>query len=322
MPVDFSIPEKLRRRILEASGADAQAWLDALPALVRGISALWDFIPRRQLPARYSIVLEGVFEELLEGAPEGMQGFEESAVLKLAFPGNELRSEAAALTAYGGACCVRLLAEDVARGALLLEKLSPGGGLLQCFEQGRDEEATAIAVKVMAHLHGAVDVAGLGNFKTAAHWGRGWRRLEAASDGGTGPFEKRIFAKSQAVFSELLASSSSPVLLHGDLHHENILCAGQNRWVAIDPKGLLGEPEYEAGAWMRNPIGLLAASPKLSEILAGRLDLISEAMGWDRKRLWGWSFSQAVLAAIWAYEDHGAGWQPFIKLAEALEGLE
>ncbi len=38
----------------------------------------------------------------------------------------------------------------------------------------------------------------------------------------------------------------------GDLHHENILAAERAPWLAIDPKGVIGEPAYEMGALLRN----------------------------------------------------------------------
>jgi streptomycin 6-kinase len=57
----------------------------------------------------------------------------------------------------------------------------------------------------------------------------------------------------ESLFRELIASSESPVLLHGDLHHFNILSARRQPWLAIDPKGVAGEPAYEPGALLRNP---------------------------------------------------------------------
>ncbi len=52
---------------------------------------------------------------------------------------------------------------------------------------------------------------------------------------------------------ELLLSQGEPVLLHGDLHHYNLL-QHQDTWLAIDPKGVVGEREFEIGAFLRNPV--------------------------------------------------------------------
>jgi len=111
---------------------------------------------------------------------------------------------------------------------------------------------------------------------------------------------------------------AAPVLLHGDLHHENILAATRQPWLAIDPKGIVGEPAYEVGALLRNR---LDAAPDLRPLQARRLDQLAEALQLDRQRLLSWSVAQAVLSAWWSYEDHGRGWEPMIAYAEVLAGL-
>ncbi len=92
-------------------------------------------------------------------------------------------------------------------------------------------------------------------------------------------------------------------------------------WLAIDPKGVLGEREYEVGAFMRNPIPRLVTEMNTKQVLSRRLDLLTELTGFDRKRLWGWSFSQAVLAAIWCLEDTGNGYEAFIQCAKILKNM-
>ena len=94
-------------------------------------------------------------------------------------------------------------------------------------------------------------------------------------------------------------------MLHGDLHHFNILSAERELWLAIDPKGVVGEPAYEVGAYMRNPWPQLLSQPGVSTIMSRRLDVFSEELGIERQRLRGWAFAQAVLSAWWSYEDHG-----------------
>ena len=220
----------------------------------------------------------------------------------------------------------RLLEADAGLGAMLLEKAVPGDSLLELFKNGRDEEATEIfagmAISIRAAKPRAADQGTSGwGFATTADWGRGWRRLRELAGGGTGPVGKALFERSEAVYAELLASSSRQTLLHGDLHHQNILSTGGGGWIAIDPKGVLGEPEYEAGAWIRNPLPLLAESPDMRGMLARRIAIISERLGYDPRRVGRWAFAQAVLAAIWMVEDHGAGYSPFIAVAEALDSL-
>jgi streptomycin 6-kinase len=110
--------------------------------------------------------------------------------------------------------------------------------------------------------------------------------------------------------------------LHGDLHHGNILAAERQPWLALDPKGMIGEAAYEVGALLRNPMPRLLRESQPGRILARRVDQLAEALGFDRSRLLGWGTAQAVLAGWWSYEDHGHGWEPWIACADFLAALE
>jgi streptomycin 6-kinase len=123
------------------------------------------------------------------------------------------------------------------------------------------------------------------------------------------------------LFTDLLASSQEPILLHGDLHHGNILSAERERWLALDPKGIVGEAAYEVGALLRNPMPQLLKDLHPGRILARRVDQLAEELGFDRERLLSWGIAQAVLSAWWSYEDHGHGWEPAIACAEHMTAL-
>jgi streptomycin 6-kinase len=114
---------------------------------------------------------------------------------------------------------------------------------------------------------------------------------------------------------------AEPVLLHGDLHHFNILAAERQPWLALDPKGVVGEPAYEVGALLRNPYPEFLTWPNLDRVLARRVNQLAEELGFDRERLVGWGFAQAVLSGWWSYEDHGHGWESGIALAELFARL-
>ncbi len=156
------------------------------------------------------------------------------------------------------------------------------------------------------------------SFPSAAKWAAGLKRLRAHFGGGTGPFPAALVERAEALFAELLASMAEPVLLHGDLHHDNILSAERQSWLALDPKGVVGEPAYEVGALLRNPMPGIFSVPGLEQVLARRVDQLSDELGFDRQRIWGWGVAQAVLSAWWSYEDHGRGWAPMLALAERL----
>jgi hypothetical protein len=105
------------------------------------------------------------------------------------------------------------------------------------------------------------------------------------------------------------------LLLHGDLHHTNILTADRAPWLAIDPQGVIG-------ALLRNPFPAILSEPDVRSILARRADRLAADLGFDRQRVRGWAFAQAVLSAVWEVEDHGRDVQAWIAVAELLRSSD
>jgi streptomycin 6-kinase len=288
--------------ILSVFGEAGHAWLDALPALVATCAERWSLRVGSPFPnLSYNVVAPA---ERADGT---------SAVLKLGVPNRELATETAALRHFDGVGSCRLLAADETAGALLLERLEPGRLLLTVED---DEAATRIAAEVMSRLwRPALPDHPL---PTVARWGEGFERLRRRFAGGTGPLPAPLVERAERLFAELLATSAPAVVLHGDLHHWNVLSAERAPWLAIDPKGVVGEPAYEVGAWLRNPLPGLLDQPSPGRVLARRLDLLAEALGLDRERLRGWGFAQAILSAWWCLEDGVDGWEAALRVAELL----
>jgi streptomycin 6-kinase len=92
------------------------------------------------------------------------------------------------------------------------------------------------------------------------------------------------------------------MLLHSDLHHYNVLFDRELGWTAIDPKGIVGELEYEVGALLRNP-GELPELFTNQATVERRLKILTTLLPVDHARVLQWSFAQAVLSAIWTVED-------------------
>lgn len=236
--------------------------------------------------------------------------------MKLSFPDNpEVPAEAETLRLVEGDGMVRLLEWDQKQGALLLERCEPGT-LLSSLVAEDDARATTMASAVMRRPWRPAP-AGY-PFKTVTDWGRGFARLRAAFDGTSGPLPSARFEEAERLFTELCASMAEPVLLHGDLHHENILAARRQPWLAIDPKGVIGEPAYETGALLRNQLFHL---PDPQRVTARRIDQLSGELGLDRERIRQWALAQAVLSAVWTAEDHGQGWEEAMACADLLATL-
>ncbi len=159
------------------------------------------------------------------------------------------------------------------------------------------------------------------SFPTLGQWADGLRRLREAFEGATGPLPPQLVARAEALLAERLASAAPSVVLHGDLHHDNILAAGRAPWLAIDPKGLIGEPAYEVSAFVCNPYPLITSRPDLPRLLARRVAVLSQRLGLERDRLLSWAMIHAVLSAAWEVEDRGYGWEPWVHLGATLQRL-
>ena len=303
-----AVPKSLARTVTELHGERGKRWLDSLPDLIASCEARWRLtVLDAFAPLTYNYVAPTVREDGSE------------AVLKVGVPCDELRTEMEALRLFDGHGAVRLLEADADRGVMLLERVRPGASLWDATE----DVAVGAAVSVMRRLPRPAPEGH--PFPTTGRWGLGFRRLRRAFGGsgrGTGPFPPSLVDRAERLFMELEATAGGAVVLHGDLHHGNILAGTREPWLAIDPKGVVGETAYEVGAFVRNPTPDLFDRPEVERVLKWRLDRFADELGHDRQRLWGWSLAQAVLSAWWSYEDHGAGWEPAIECARLLERIE
>ena len=299
------IPETFARDIILYHGEDGERWMSHLPAILAACEERWKITigaPFANLSYHYVTSATRA-----DGSP---------VVVKASAPTDEFQQESEALRLFGGRGMVELLARDDASEVMLLEALQPGTLLASIEDDGL---ATSIAASVMRQFWRPVPADH--PFPTVADWGRGFSRLREHYDGGCGPFPPRLLEQAETLFADLCASMDAPVLLHGDLHHDNILAGQRLPWLAIDPKGLVGEPAYETGALLRNPLTGLLQMPQPARILARRIDQLAEESGLDRARIRGWGLAQAVLSAWWNVEDEGAIGSEALLCAELLASL-
>jgi streptomycin 6-kinase len=198
------------------------------------------------------------------------------------------------LNAFAGNGMVR--AHEYGEGAVLMERLDPGTLLTSVVLAGRDDEATAILADVIHRMSPSGPPAGT---PTAEDWAKSFRRYLAGADD---QIPKSLVERGERVYADLCASQKNTRLLHGDLQHYNVLLDSSRGWVAIDPKGVIGELEYEVGASLRNPVerpDLLGSR----DIIERRIRRYEAALNLDADRMLAWGFAQAVLSAIWLVED-------------------
>lgn len=207
--------------------------------------------------------------------------------------GDEWRSGDVA-AAFDGRAFVRVLEQDA--GAVLLERARPGRGLFELSRDGRDDDATTILADVIAAmLPNAAPVW----CPTVADWGRGFVWYDGTGDRS---IAADLVARAAAMHGALAASQRATRLLHGDLQHYNVLEDHERGWLAIDPKGVVGEVECEIAALLRNP----ADSPELfadPARIERRVHVLSSRLELDADRILQWAFALGVLSAIWQVED-------------------
>jgi streptomycin 6-kinase len=217
----------------------------------------------------------------------------EPAMLKLAIEEEE-RLGGMLMEWWDGDGAARVLARD--GDALLLERAEGTASLADMARSGRDDEAARILCVVAARLH-APRSKPLPELIPLARW---FRDLEpaAAAQGG-------ILARSAAAARSLLAQPREVGVLHGDLHHGNVLDFGARGWLAIDPKRLTGERGFDFANIFTNPdLGdptrPVATAP---DRFARRLQVVSEAASLERDRLLRWILAWSGLSAAWFLGD-------------------
>ncbi len=303
-----AIPAAFARTTIARSGAAGRDWLDRLPAILDACAERWDLtLGAPATPLSYNYV---VAARRTDGT---------AAMLKVHVPDDGFASEVAALRLFDGRGMARLLASDPDDAALLLERCAPGTPLTHTTVTD-DARATTIAAGVMRQVWRRLPPDQ--PFPTMADWNADLHLLRPRYGGGTGPFPVRLIEEVETLVPALTATAPAPLLLHGDLHYDNILAAERQPWLAIDPKGLAGEPAYETGALLYNPQPQLLAAPHPDRLLARRVAQLAEELNLDRARVRGWGIVRAVLSAWWHVQSTGEVWQGTLTCAELLAAIQ
>jgi streptomycin 6-kinase len=258
-----------------------------------------NLLDRIQKHAReWGVVVEDTFETESSVISFGARDHKSVVLKVIKQPCDEWRS-GEILEAFDGNGFVRVY--EHAPGAVLVERLRPGNSLAEMALNGRDDEATDILVDVIHQMSSVEPNPGatLPHCPTVHDWARGFELYLETEDE---QIPRRLVAAGQRVFLDSCASQRRPRLLHGDLHHYNVLFDSDRGWIAIDPKGVIGEVEYEIGAVLRNP----NERPDLflsRSTIERRLKRFTDRLNLDFERTLAWGFAQAVLSAIWGIED-------------------
>ncbi len=181
-------------------------------------------------------------------------------VLKVPWQGEEMSSGFRAALAMSGTIGPQIHEADEATGSLLMDRIQPGTSLAECVD---DQSCMDVAMRLMRQIW-TLDPTGF---------------LDLS----------RFYSYSHPLLDKLLASTTTKVPLHGDLHHYNILKKASNEWLAIDAKGLLGDAAYEVIAFLRNPIEQLGHGEELLNQTRHRIHCFAENLQLDPWRMAAWS---------------------------------
>lgn len=176
--------------------------------------------------------------------------------------------------------------------ALLMVRATGPGSLSEMARSGRDDEATRIICKALDGLHAPREGKLPSTLRPAPDW---FGALEPTAQRHGG-----VLARSYAAARELLLAPRDICVLHGDAHHGNFLDFGERGWLAIDPKGLIGERGFDYANLMCNPDRETAVTPGR---IARQLAIVCEAAGLEPVRTLQWLLAYAGLSASWTLSD-------------------
>lgn len=220
------------------------------------------------------------------------------AALKILKPyGEDEISGAHLMVWYAGDGAARIL--GIHDNAILMEWLG-GAPLGNRVRAGDDAGATEILCEVIQRLHRP---------RTSLPTGLAPLSERFATLFDTGPAiwpssHHPFVAKAIELAVEMLETAPRSIPLHGDFHHDNVVGSARG-WLAIDPKGILGDPAYDLANTFRNPprTGDLASNPDRIEALA---NAFSARLGYPRKRLLAWAAAHSALSGCWSHQAGNA----------------
>jgi streptomycin 6-kinase len=278
---------------LLGSTVDERAWLDALPDRVRRYEQIWGVRTGRPYDGGSSSwVAPGT---TTDGTP---------VVLKIAWPHREARGESTGLRIWSGRGAPFLYAAEPSLYALLMERCDPGLPLSQapmCAQEGLRVASTLLRQLWVAPPsdHGLEHLADV-----CAEWAVTIRNRQALL---RPPFDPGLVDLGAQLLETLPASATQEVVLHGDANPTNFVSATRQRWLLIDAKPMVGDPGYDVSP-LALQLGDPLDSPRPSEILRRRFEVLEDLLGVPFGRLVAWSVARSVESALWeALTDNAGG---------------
>ncbi|MCE0722005.1 MULTISPECIES: aminoglycoside phosphotransferase family protein [Legionella] len=277
--------KKLKQNITNIYGEKGEKWIANLPATVASLTDYWNLSQVIPVP---NMTFNYVAKAILN--------LNQPVVLKISCDKKSSVNEKQALKNLDARGSIKLIDYNSTYNALLLQQAIPGITLKSLYPTQIDYVMDCY-VSTIQKLHNK-HLPKKQNYPHIADW------LKALDTPTSKQIPAPVLNRAIGLRNQLLSSLKSPIFLHGDLHHDNILKHG-NEWLAIDPKGVVGEAEFEIAAFDFMYIPELATAVNVKKIFAERIDLLAKKSNLDAQRIKDWVFVRLVLMAAWLIEDNG-----------------
>lgn len=287
----------LKQNIVNIFSEKGEHWIANLPITISELTAYWalkNVTPVDNMTFNY--------------VAKALTHDEQPVVLKVGCDEKNISEEIQALQYFDGNGSIRLISHHPRYHAMLLEQAIPGTSL-KSLHPSQVDYVMGCYIDTMKKLH-SKRLPKENNYRHIKGW------LSAIDNLSNTTCPLHLIERAIVLKNELLSSMTTEIFLHGDLHHDNILKDG-NHWVAIDPKGIVGEAEFEIAAFDFMYINELANKRNVKNIFKSRINLLAEKAQLKPQRIKKWIFVRLILMVAWHVEDNSdPSWA--IKLAEAL----
>jgi len=274
----------LNKNVQNAFGAAGSKWLSTLPVIIETLTDYWSLTniePANNMNWNY--------------VAYAIQNNHNHVVLKISCDQSMIDHEYRALKHFDGHGAIKVIDRHEKYQAILLQQAIPGNSL---------KENHPLEVEKNIFLYSKV-VQAIASQKlsnsTYVHMSIWCETIDHIQDER---IDKRYVDKAKQLKTELLSSVKNEYLCHGDLHLENIIQNG-NDWLAIDPKGIIGEMAFEAAAFDLLSNDEMNDTSTIESKIINRVNQLSKALDIDYDRLLPWIFLRIIISAQWFVEDKG-----------------
>lgn len=290
--------KKLIENVTNIFGDQGSDWIKNLPNIVEALAAHWQLSQISPIDnMTYNYVAKAITKT------------HQPVVLKISCDKKSNDEEKQALLYFDGNASVKLLDHNEKYHAMLLNQAIPGT-TLKSFYPAQIEYVMDCYASTMNKLH-AKRLLDKQKYGHISEWLKSIDRLSADQ------FPAGLFDQAMKIKTELLSTLQQEVFLHGDLHHDNLI-KNNNEWLTIDPKGIVGDPEFEMAAFDFIHPSEFHLKTEINDLFDKRIVLLAEKAKLNPTRIKKWVFVRLILSAAWSIEDHcEIGWD--IELAEIIK---